>query len=331
MFNEKIAIDIGSSYTTIYQKGKGIVLREPSVIAVKKNRNKLKLEAIGMDAIALLNSGEKSDDVFPTYPFTKGRVANHEAAVLMVKAFLETISTGKLIRPSFSVIATITCGLTFEERTAFEKVFMALGIDDIVLVESPIAISTYVENNSGIFVIIGSHLTEIAVVNESGIVTGCSIDISGTKLDDAVVKYVKDNYRVVITREGAETLRKSLGSLTSRSQNTMEISGESTYDATNKRIDVTSLDVKNSIMPIFDRLADVIGQILTLVPPAIDNKSLPIIIAGGVAKTHGINDFFRKKLNRQIKFFDDENAIAQGASKFFGKEEILYHMLGIKS
>ncbi len=331
MLKLDLIVDIGSSYTTIYEKNKGIVLKEPSLIAVRKVRNKLKTVSVGKDAARLAASLEIPKDVLIIYPFSAAVAVNPEAAVLMVKGFLETVASGRLIRPSFNIIATVSCGLSILDRKNYEKIFSELGIKDVTLVESPIAVANLLEAPVNTVAVIGSHLTELAVVGADGIITGCTVDICGTKLDEAVVKYVEATYRTAITYEKAEYLRRELGSLADRQQNTLETVGKSSVDDSKKRIDVTSEDIRIAVTPVFNKLVEVIKSVMSLVPPGVNAANGGVTVAGGIAATHGLGDFLHKKLNLPVTVLPDPNSVAIGGAKFFGQKAKLFRMLGINS
>ncbi len=332
MFNIELVVDIGSSYTTVFEKNKGVVLKEPSFILVKKQRKKLKTVAFGKDAVRMASSNSKPADVLEIYPFASGKVVNEEAAKLLVKGFLQTVIAGRLIKPTMDVICTISCGLSNVERNHIEKVFSHNSlVKSVTLIESPIAIAPLCENRTNTIVIIGSHLTEIAVVSDNGIVTGCSVDICGSKMDEAIVKYVADVYRVAITQDRAEQLRKSLGSLSDRQQNTMDVAGRNLLDDKSKTIDVTSEDVRIAIVPIFNKLNEVLENVLSLVPSGINVKNENIVLAGGVAGTHGVGDFVNAKLNMPVRVIPDPNSVVIGAAKFFTDKNRMYKMLGLSN
>ena len=330
MFNIELIVDIGSSYTTIFEKNKGVVLKEPSYILVKKQMRKYKTLAFGKDAVRMAMSSSMPEDALEIYPFASGKVINEEAAKLLIKGFLQTVIAGRLVKPSMDIICTISCGLSNVERNHLEKVFFSIPlVKNVTLIESPIAISTLCENRTNTVVIIGSHLTEIAVVNENGIITGCSIDICGSKMDEAIVKYVADTYRVAIPQERAEDLRKALGSLSDRQQNTQEVAGRNLMDDSKKIIDVTSEDIRIAIVPIFTKLTEVIGHVISLLPSGINVDKENIVLAGGVAGTHGIGEFVNMKTGMPITVLPDANSIVIGASKFFNDKNRMYKMLGL--
>ena len=143
----ELAIDIGGSNTTIYQNKKGIVLCEPSVVALKKQRSRLRLVAKGKEAKKLLTSRRDiASGINVICPFSEGTVINSEAARLMLKGFLETVTAGRLIRPTIAAIVLISSGATVVERKNIENIFTSIGVRNITLLESPLAISALLEN-----------------------------------------------------------------------------------------------------------------------------------------------------------------------------------------
>lgn len=332
MFNIELVIDIGGNNTTIYQNKKGIVLTEPSIVAIKKQRNRLKLVANGKEAQRLLlNRNELLPGVNIVYPFAEGTVNNSEAAKLMLRGFLETVILGKVFRPKIEAIVLISCGATVVERKNIESIFTSLGIKNVTLVESPIAVYSLLENPYNFIVIGGATTTEVAIVGPQGIITGCSVNISGATMDDAIKKYISEQYRLVISKTKAEELRVKLATLYDNQNISMEVQGRDLIDSATRKIELNSEDIRKAIQSVINSLADVIESVSMLCPENIaeDIYYSGITFAGGLANLHGLAKYLTDRLKIKVNSISDTTAIAAGGAAYLTDRDKLYKMIGM--
>ncbi len=333
MLNMELAIDIGGSNTTIYQNKKGIVLAEPSVVAVKKIRNKLRLVASGKEAKKLIaNRRNIAPGLNILYPFSEGTVTNSEAARLMLKGFIETVTAGRLFRPSIAALVLISSGASVVERKNIESIFTSLGIRNVTLIEAPIAVSALLESPYNFIVIAGATTTEVAIVGPDGIITGCSVNISGNGMDEAIKKYLAEQYRIVVSRAKAEELRIKLASLSDKQTVAVEIQGRDLIDSATRKIEITAEDLRKAIIGIVNNLADVIESVSMLCPNNLveDIYHTGITLCGGLANIHGLAQHLTERLKIKVNNLADSTAPVRGASVFFENKDKLYNMIGLR-
>ncbi len=333
MFNMELAIDIGGSNTTIYQNKKGIVLSEPSVVAVKKQRSRLRLVSKGKEAKKLLlNRREIAPGLNVLCPFSEGTVTNSEAARLMLKGFLETVTAGRLFRPSIAALVLISSGASVVERKNIESIFTSLGIRNVTLVESPIAVSALLESPYNFIVIAGATTTEVAIVGPDGIITGCSVNISGNSMDEAIKKYLAEQYRIVISRTKAEELRIKLATLSDKQNIAVEVQGRDLIDSAIRKIEITAEDLRKAIIGVVNNLADVIESVSMLCPDNIveDIYHTGITFCGGLANIHGLAQHLTERLKIKVNNISDPAAPVTGAAAFFENKDRLYKMIGMR-
>lgn len=333
MFFLELVIDLGGSNTTIFQHKKGLVLNEPSIVAVKKYRNKLRLVAHGREAQRLLADRSKQEaGVNILYPISEGTINNSEAAKLMVKGFLETVTANRLIRPKIDAIVLISCGTTVVERKNIESIFTALGIKNVTLIESPLAVYALLENPYNFVVIGGATTTEAAIIGPQGIITGCSVNIAGSTMDDAIKKHISDQYRLVISKAKAEEIRIQLATLYDNQSISTEIQGRDLIDSAIRKIEISSCDIRKAIIGVVNSLADVIESVSMLCPENIaeDIYNSGITFAGGLANIHGLASYLTNRLKIKVNSISDTTAIVSGAATYLSDKDKLYTMIGIK-
>ncbi len=317
MFGIELAIDIGGQNTTIFQHKKGLVLNEPSIVAVKKYRNKLRLIANGKEVQRLIAERNKKEvGVNILYPFSEGTVVNAEAAKLMVKGFLETVTANRLIRPKIDALVLISCGATIVERKSIENIFTTLGIKNVTLIESPIALYALLENPYNFVVIGGATTTDIAILGPQGIITGCSVNIAGQAMDEAIKKHISEQYRLVISKAKAEEIRIKLATLHENQTLSMEIQGRDLIDSAIRKIEINSEDIRKAIIGIVNNLAEALESVSMLCPDNIaeDIYHSGITLAGGLANIHGLASYLTKRLRIKVNSISDSTAIVTGAA-----------------
>ncbi|NCA66696.1 MAG: hypothetical protein EOM87_01380 [Clostridia bacterium] len=332
MFNLELVIDIGGGNTTIYQNKKGIVLCEPSVVAVKKQRNKLKLIAKGKEAKRLSrNRSELAPGVNIITPFSEGTVTNSEAARIMLKGFLETVTAGRFFRPNIDALVLISCGTSVVERKNIESIFTSLGIKNVTLVESPIAVAALLENPYNFIVISGATITEVAIVAPTGIITACSVNICGNSMDEAIKKYLSDQYRLVISKTRAEDLRIKLATLSDKQNIAVEVQGRDLIDSATRKIEITAEDLRKAIIGVVNNLADVIESVSMLCPDNLieDIYHTGITFCGGLANIHGLAQHLTERLKIKVNSISDPAAPVTGGAAYFADRDRLYAMIGM--
>lgn len=325
-----LIIDMGTATTVIVDRKKGIVLSQPSIVAVLHRDGKPKALAVGDEALALRK--KKPKDVMFVYPIVGGMVANREAASLMIKGFLTLITQKMLIRPQFDVMQIVSCGLHTTDRRAYEEVYYKLGIKSVTLIEAPLAAAARVVGGAEFVVVLGAGVTDIAIVSESGIMAGCSIDIAASKMDDAIISYVYNKYNAAITRARAADLRAKRGTLSERDVSATEVNAKDVLDGRMKKIEVTGEDLRLAITPLVNTLCDAIWAMFRLCPEQMVEsvKHGGIKLYGGVGALHYLDKYLYDKLKLSVEVHSAPEALAEQAALFFEDKDKLYKMMGIR-
>ena len=327
-----LIVDMGTSNTVIVEKKQGRVIEEPSLIAVKKVGGKMRTVAVGKEAYKLKTRKNKPQDVYYIYPIKDGNVVNPEAAGLMLKAFLERITKPMFIRPQIDVICIVSCGLHTTERLEFENVFYRLGIKTVTLLEAPIAAASSVVAGCNFVVVMGGGVTDIAIVKESGIATGCSINISGAKMTEAIYEYVYRHYNVTISQARAEQLLSERSTLSERENGVTQIMGKDVATGDYKRLEISSQDVRNAILPVVGALVDSIIAMSKLCPDNLTDslRHGGLQLYGGLSGIHYLDTYLMNQLNLNVDVHPDISSVAVGASIFFEDRAKLYRMIGLR-
>lgn len=327
-----LIVDMGTSNTVIVERKQGRVVEEPTLIAVKKVGGKMRTVAVGKEAYKMKISKHKPHDVYYVYPVKDGNVVNSEAACLMLKAFIERITKPMIVRPQIDVICVVSCGLHTTERLEFENVFYHLGIKTVTLLEAPIAAASSVVAGCSFVVVMGGGVTDIAIVKENGIATGCSVSISGAKMQEAIYEYVYRHYNVTISQARAEQLLNERSTLFERENGVTLISGKDVATGDYKKIEISSQDVRNAILPIVNALVDSIIAMSKLCPENLADslKHGGLQLYGGLSGIRYLDTYLTNQLNLAVEVHPDVSSVARGAAVFFDDRAKLYRMIGLR-
>ena len=205
MFTNEIVIDMGYAQTVIAMRGKGVVFKEPSIVAVAHQGRKLKFYASGLDAKSYMRSRDRDPLATIVHPVKGGVIEDFDAAILMLKDFLrKALPKRGLFSPRPEVIATIACGTSVVERKNYENVLAEVGLKSPILMETPIAVSSQLSSDYNLIATFGASVSDVAIVGPSGIITGCSVTMCANAVDEKICAYVAENYRLGISMLKAE-------------------------------------------------------------------------------------------------------------------------------
>jgi rod shape-determining protein MreB len=318
-FTNDVAIDLGTSTTLIYVKGKGIMLREPSIVATD-DKNHVVI-AVGNEAKKMM--GRTPEGLRASRPMKDGVITDFGTVELMLKSFIATVQKNRfLIRPR--VIVCVPSGITEVEKRAVRDSVDATGAREIFLCSEPIAaaigVGLPVEAPLGNMIIdIGGGTTEIAVVALSGIVCANSIRVAGDEMDEAIVVYVKKNYNLVIGEQTAENVKIKIGSAYSSGKDeTMEVKGQDLVSGIPKTVSITSAKVREALAEPVALIIDAVRLALEKTPPelAADIVDRGIYMAGGGSLLKGLDLLISEETNLPVYVAENaQECVVLGAGK----------------
>jgi rod shape-determining protein MreB len=316
-FARDIGIDLGTANTLIYVKGKGIVLREPSVVAINLHGNKVL--AVGNDAKQMI--GRTPSNIIAVKPMRDGVIADFEATKTMLKFFVKKVVANGLFSKSRIVIC-VPSGVTEVERKAVEEATMLAGAREVHIIEEPTAAALGAglpvsEPIGSMIVDIGGGTSEVAVISLGGIVTSKSIRVAGNEFDNAIINYVKKEFNLMIGERTAEDVKINIGSAyPGIREEEMEIKGRDVVSGFPRTAIVTSENIREALMDTLELIADAIKSTLEKTPPelAADVFEHGIHLAGGGALLAGLDRFINRHTNIQVFITEHPmDCVANGA------------------
>ena len=330
LFSNDLSIDLGTANTIVLVKGKGIVINEPSVVAVQAGKGgKKKLLAVGREAKEML--GKTPGDIEAIRPLKEGVIADFEVTEKMIKYFIQkSHSRNNFIRPR--VIICIPYGLTQVERKAVKESAMNAGARDVILVEEPkaaaIGAGLPIQDPKGNMVVdIGGGTTEIGVISLGGLVRSKSIRVGGDKFDQAIVDYVKKKFNLLIGERTAEEVKIEIGTaVVPEKEMKMVIKGRDQVTGLLKSIEISSKEVREAISEPLKDIATAVKEILEIVPPdlAADIVENGIVLTGGGSLIRGLDSYLSKIVKLPV-FVSEEPllAVAKGTGRMLEEIELL--------
>src|SRR5699024_7932721 len=289
--NKDMGIDLGTANTLVYIKGKEIITREPSVVAIQTNTKEVL--AVGEDAKKMI--GRTPGNIVAIRPLKDGVIADFDTTQSMLKHFIRTAYKRRsLFRPR--VVVCVPSGVTEVEKRAVEEATIHAGARDAYLIEEPMAAAIGadlpVQDPTGSMIIdIGGGTTEVAVISLGGIVTSRSIRVGGDELDEAIVNYIKKEYSLMIGERTAEEIKITIGTASmSEKESKMQIRGRDLISGLPKTIQITSKEIHGAMKEPISNIIEAIKFTLEKTPPelASDIMELGIMLTGGGALLEGI-------------------------------------------
>lgn len=326
-FSADIGIDLGTANVLIYQRGRGIVLREPSVVAVNKSTQELR--AAGEEARQML--GRTPGSIVAMQPIREGVIANYTVTEQMLKHFIEKV-VGKRMFFKPRVIICVPSGVTSVERRAVLDAARSAGAKEAHPIEEPMAAAIgcglNISDPEGNMVVdIGGGTTDIAVISLGGIVKSDSIRIGGMKLDEAILRYVKREYNLILGERTAEEIKMEIGSAFPLAEEmAMEVKGRDMVDGMPKTINLTSMEVREALSEPIGHIVQRTKSVLEQTPPELsaDIVSHGIWLTGGGALLRGFDQLLAKETGIPTHVAEDPlSCVAIGAGKALDHIEML--------
>ena len=292
-FSRDMGIDLGTANTLVYVKGKGIIIREPSVVALKEKDKKIL--AVGNEAKNMI--GRTPGNIKAVRPMKDGVIADFDVTETMLRHFIRKAhKRNKLVRPR--IIICVPSGVTEVEKRAVIDAALQAGARSAFLIEEPMAAAIGAglpihEPTGNMIVDIGGGTTEVAVISLGGIVTSSSIRIGGDEMDEAISQYIKKKYKLMVGERTAEQIKIDIGTATGDNGGlTKEIKGRDLVNGLPKTVTINSDEIKDALKEPVNNILDAVKRTLEKTPPelASDVMGRGIILTGGGALLHGIDE-----------------------------------------
>ncbi len=326
-----IGIDLGTANTLVHVKGRGIVVREPSVVAINKTTKTIL--AVGDDAKNMI--GRTPGDIVAIRPMKDGVIADFDITQSMLKYFIKrAMGSGFVSKPR--VVICVPSGVTEVEKRAVEEATLAAGAKEAYLIEEPMAAAIGanlpVEEPSGSMIVdIGGGTSEVAVISLGGIVTSKSLRIAGDEFDEAIVHFVKKEYNLMIGERSAEQIKVTIGNAYLKPQEeSMEVRGRDLITGLPKNITISSSEINEALKEPINSIVDSIKFTLEKTPPelASDIMDKGIMLAGGGALLSGLDKLIHEETGMPVMVAETPlDCVAIGAGKVLDEIETLKRVL----
>lgn len=334
LFSNDLAIDLGTANTLVYMKGKGIVLCEPSVVAVRSDgKGGNKVLAVGKEAKMMV--GRTPGNIIAIRPMKDGVIADFEITEAMLRHFIRKVHNRRaLIRPR--IIICVPSGITQVEKRAVRESAESAGAREVFLIEEPMAAAIgaglpITDPTSNMVVDIGGGTTEVAVISLSGIVYSKSVRVGGDKMDEAILQHIKRKYNLLIGLRTAEIIKTSIGNAyPSEEVETIEVKGRDLVTGIPKILTIDSDEVRKAISEQIETIVEAVRIALEQTPPelAADTVDKGIILTGGGSLLKNLDFLLREETQLPITIAEDPlSTVVLGSGKALDNISILRDVL----
>ena len=328
LFSNDLAIDLGTANTLVNVKGQGIVLREPSVVAI--NSTTKELQAVGEEAKQML--GRAPGSIIAIRPMKDGVIAHFEVTEKMISSFIQKVHNNRktLVRPR--VLIAVPSGITQVEKRAVRDSAESAGAREVFLIEEPMAAAIGVdlpvqEPTGNMIIDVGGGTTEVAIISMSGIVFSRSVRIAGDEMDEAIVNYIKKKYNLLIGERTAEDVKIQIGSAYPLKKHmTMEVKGRDLVAGIPKTLIISDEEIREALTETFGRIVEAVKIALERTPPelAADIVDKGVVVAGGGSLIKGLDILLKEATGLPITLAADPlSAVALGAGKVLAEPKLL--------
>ena len=326
LFSNDIGIDLGTANTLVYVKGQGIVLREPSVVAVRSGTSQVL--AVGDEAKRML--GRTPGNIVAVRPLKDGVIADFEMTESMLRHFITKVHNRKWVRPR--VVIAVPSGITEVEKRAVKESAAHAGAREVYLIEEPMAaaigVGLPVQDAAGNMIIdIGGGTTEVALISLSGIVLSRSVRVAGDELDEAIACYMKRAYNLMIGERTAEEIKIKIGSAYPVEKETsMEVKGRDLVAGLPKTLTITSQEVREALLEPISTIVESVRVTLERCPPELsaDLVDRGLVLAGGGALLRGLDKLLQEETGLPVHVAEDPlSAVAEGTGRALSELKFL--------
>ncbi len=313
-FSNDLAIDLGTANTLIYVRGQGIVLDEPSVVAIRTEGGpnaKKTIQAVGLAAKQML--GKTPGNIMAIRPMKDGVIADFTVTEQMLKQFIKRVHESRLFSPSPRIIICVPCGSTQVERRAIRESAIGAGASQVYLIEEPMAAAIGaglpVSDATGSMVVdIGGGTTEVGVISLGGMVYAGSVRVGGDKFDEAIINYIRRNYGMLIGETTAEAIKKNIGSAFPGSEvKEMEVKGRNLAEGIPRSFTISSNEILEALTDPLNQIVGAIKVALEQTPPELgaDIAEKGMVLTGGGALLRDIDRLMMEETGLPVVVADD--------------------------
>lgn len=336
LFTREIGIDLGTANTLVYMKGHGIIMREPSVVAVDNRTEQPRY--VGQEAKDII--GRTPDDITTLRPLKDGVIADFEATTVMLDEFIKKALKGSLFFVRANVVICIPSGVTAVERRAVKEAAENAGAKRVSIIEEPMAAAIgaglpVAEAIGSMIVDIGGGTSEVAVISLRGIVTSRSVRIAGDAFDNAIITYIRRKYNLLIGERTAENVKIEIGSaFPLEKELTMEIKGRNLLNGMPENVTVSSEEVREALSEPLSHIIEAIKSTLEKTPPELSADIIDngIMLAGGGALIRGLDELVSSETGIPVHVAKNPlDCVAAGAGKVLEDMDNLRDVLSDES
>ena len=327
IFSSDLAIDLGTANTLVFARGKGIIVREPSIVAVNTVTNRV--EAVGTDAKEML--GRTPGNIVAIRPMKDGVIADFEVTEKMLDHFIKKAHGRSLfVRPR--IVVSVPSGITQVEKRAVQDSALRAGASEVFIIEQAMAAAIgaglpITEPTGNMIVDIGGGTTEVAVISLAGVVFSKSVRVGGDKMDEAIVQYIKRKYNLLVGERTAELVKITIGSAYPGNEiQTMEIKGRDLVAGVPKTLLVNSDEIREALSEPVNAIVDAVRSVLERTPPELsaDIVDRGIVLSGGGAQLKNLDVLLREETGLPVQLADDPlTAVVMGAGKVLDELTLL--------
>src|SRR5947209_14986404 len=321
-----MAVDLGTANTLVYVRGRGIVLSEPSVVAIDQRSGEV--HAVGVEAKRML--GRTPGSIAAIRPLKDGVIADFDVTEQMLRHFIQKVHQHRFAHPR--VVVCVPSGVTGVEKRAVEEATLSAGARQAYLIEEPMAAAIgpglpVAEPTGNMIVDIGGGTTEVAVISLSGIVFSRSVRVGGDKMDEAIAQFIKRKYNLLVGERTAELIKITIGSAYPGDEvQTMEIKGRDLVAGVPKTVVITDEEIRDSLLEPINQIVEAVRLSLERTPPelASDIVDRGIVLAGGGALLRNLDILLREETGLPVMLADDPlTAVVMGAGKVLDELSLL--------
>jgi rod shape-determining protein MreB and related proteins len=324
-FSSDLAIDLGTANTLIYVRGKGIVLNEPSVVAIRQEggpNGKRVIQEVGLAAKQML--GRTPGNITAIRPMKDGVIADFTVTEQMLKQFIKKVLDSRLFSPSPRIIICVPCGSTQVERRAIRESALGAGASKVYLIEEPMAAAIGadlpISDATGSMVVdIGGGTTEVGVISLGGMVYSGSVRVGGDKFDEAIVNYIRRNYGMLIGETTAEMIKKTIGSAFPGSEvKEMEVKGRNLAEGIPRSFTVSSNEILEALTDPLNSIVSAVKSALERTPPELgaDIAERGMVLTGGGALLRDVDRLLMEETGLPVIVADDPlTCVVRGCGK----------------